>query len=187
MFPSSCDHQSLELLGWLLVIAMGVTSKPLATGVAGNAATDTIATGLRVEDLSQFNRNLSEKVRQGAMQADLATRLHMRSCHRMVPVHENLLIRELDLAHVLKRIERGELRLDQVIGEMETFIGEHMFRATDPEANNRQWLFYVFVDNGEWDYLDCAIAPNGSLYFNRFSSGLDFYRPPPDALKLWHL
>lgn len=151
--------------------------------VVGNVVTHTTVTGLLVEDVSQFTRALSAGTRKAATMADFA----VRKRHRMMPVLDSLLIPELQLLEVLERIDRGQLALDVLVGELETCIGELIYTAS--LADGKRWLFCVFVDQGEWDYLDCAISPDGLLYFNEFKKDnqLDFYRPSHDGLKQWQL
>lgn len=64
---------------------------------------------------------------------------------------------EDEVLSVLEAIDRGELTLntDDVIDAKDNFCGDFAFRVSNG------WLFVIFNDCDQWDYIQTVTAPDG--------------------------
>jgi hypothetical protein len=77
---------------------------------------------------------------------------------------------------VLRAIDRGDLTIIGIEGVQEVTIE---FTVSNG------WKLFVFNDAGEWDYLESALAPNGSRWAAPTEPGVD-EKAWPEELMNFH-
>ena len=81
---------------------------------------------------------------------------------------------------VLRAIDRREVTLTADRPPADIYAGDCAYRASNG------WTLVVFIDCGDWDYLDHATAPDGREW--DFDDGPDLpYRAPSDDEEVWRL
>ncbi len=82
---------------------------------------------------------------------------------------------EPEVLAVLRAIEQGEIKLKAKEGTI-PFAGNCGYLA------DNGWKLEVFVDCGDWDYLDWAKAPDGrEIHFEDFECAGELFNYGPDA------